>query len=231
MWDYSEPGAGESSEKKVKGCEMLKDFQLGLWVLEVTYHFNTSSANIRSRSILRILGFVILFLCFVGGHLETRDLGLHIWWQWQGCGRLRESNQTWPLSIFFGLSWLSSDIWLGNKPFNSKIFLEFDLQRKCGKSFAKLMRAWDSSWNQKTQDKVMRLGKSGKTWSPLNKRPFHIISSTTPAPNPSVGTIEFYLKKKRGILPIKVPTHLFIQRQGSIIGQRYWWSYPFRKPT
>ena len=28
-------------------------------------------------------GFVILFLCFVGGHLETRDLGLHIWWQWQ----------------------------------------------------------------------------------------------------------------------------------------------------
>ena len=126
------------------------------------------------------------------------------------CGRLRESNQMWPLSIFFGLSWLSSDIWVGNKPFNSKIFLEFDLQRKCGKSFAKLMRAWDSSWNLKTQDKVMRLGKSGKTWSPLNKRPFHIISSPTPAPNPPVGTIEFYLKKRRGILPIKVPTHLFI---------------------
>ena len=167
---------------------------VGVWIFSGTTH----------------LGFVILFLCFVGGHLETRDLGLHIWWQWQGCGRLRESNQTWPLSIFFGLSWLSSDIWLGNKPFNSKIFLEFDLQRKCGKSFAKLMRARDSSWNQKTQDKVMRLGKSGKTWSPLNKRPFHIISSTTPAPNPPVGTIEFYLKKKRGILPIKVPTHLFI---------------------
>ena len=56
MWDYSEPGAGESSEKKVKRCEMLKDFQLGLWVLEVTYHFNASSANIRSRSIYDCVG-------------------------------------------------------------------------------------------------------------------------------------------------------------------------------
>ena len=47
----SEPRAGRSSEKRVKSHEMSqiskrKDFQQGLWVLEVTYHFKAGAVNI-----------------------------------------------------------------------------------------------------------------------------------------------------------------------------------------
>ena len=48
---YSEPRAGKSSEKWVKSSEMSqisywKDFQWGLWVLEVTHHFKAGAVNI-----------------------------------------------------------------------------------------------------------------------------------------------------------------------------------------
>ena len=45
----SEPRAGKSSKIKwVKSCQISKwkDFQWGLWVLEVTYHFKAGAVNI-----------------------------------------------------------------------------------------------------------------------------------------------------------------------------------------
>ena len=63
MWDdRSEPGAGKSSEKGVKRREMSKDFQLTLWVLEVTYHFNARAVNIMSYQFynLRFCNFYVL---------------------------------------------------------------------------------------------------------------------------------------------------------------------------
>ena len=50
MWD-SEPRAGKSSEKRVKSHEMSqiskkKDFQQGLWVLEVIYHLGAGAVKI-----------------------------------------------------------------------------------------------------------------------------------------------------------------------------------------
>ena len=58
--------------------------------------------------------------------------------------------------IFFGLSWLSIDIWLENKPYlhNSKIIFGVWLFDKAWEISSQLLRAWNKLWNHETHDKV-----------------------------------------------------------------------------
>ena len=58
--------------------------------------------------------------------------------------------------IFFGLSWLSMDIWLENKPYmyDSKIIFGVWLFEKAWEISPQLVRAWDRLWNCETHDKV-----------------------------------------------------------------------------
>ena len=158
MWD-SEPRPEKSNEKWVKGREMSqisywKDFQWRLWVLEVTYHFKAGAVNITINfTSYRFCNFYV-FLAAILRETASQLVAA------ASSGRLEECNQTRTLSVFFELSWLSIDTWLGNEPYNSKIVWSLTLER-AWKISCQLVRTWDRSWNRENHDKVVRLGKSG----------------------------------------------------------------------
>ena len=125
-----------------------KDFQWRLWVLEVTYHFNAGAVNITSH--LRVIDFVISMFFLAANLRETASQLVAA----ARSGRLEECNQTGSLSVFFRLSWLSIDIWLGNEPYNSKIFWSW-LSRELEKSVA-------NSWERERGREIVRI--TTKSW-------------------------------------------------------------------
>ena len=68
------------------------------------------------------------------------------------CCKVKECNKMELLKCFFGLSWLSINIWLGNEPYSSKNVFEFDFFfEKVWEISCQLVRTWDKLWNCETK--------------------------------------------------------------------------------
>ena len=123
-----------------------KDFQWGLWVLKVTYHFKAWAVNI---TILQF-GFCNFF-CWRPSW-NKRNSKLQNLVAAASLRRLRECFLWIELAIYWCLTWKRTQqlqhffgVWLFEKAWEISCWL---------------MKAWDRSWNCETCNKVVRLGMS-----------------------------------------------------------------------